>query len=306
MNASYLVRLAAAAGVVAACAVACNDLDANDCRDTLTCCSDGSQPPNGPESCPDFTGGAGGTGGAVTGTGGVGGIGGTAGGGGAPECTGDADCTSPTAAKCDGGTCVACDDSTQCTGITGTEVCATSGPNMGTCVECTAAEGCGATDTCDLTTETCSGVAPEAVDTCEACTNDAQCGTDHACVPMMFDGSPNGFFCLQANPPTCAQPYFPTAMTKQSINGTPAATYCGLNEAAVSCQGVRALIDNLMCTVDGSCLDGGVEVTTPGALCRDLGQGDRCTIGCTLAAQCPNPLTCGDSGTGMGDFCGGN
>jgi hypothetical protein len=50
-------------------------------------------------------------------------------------CLDHPDCTDPAAAKCDGGTCVPCNDSAQCAGIANAEVC-----EAGTCVECVLGE----------------------------------------------------------------------------------------------------------------------------------------------------------------------
>lgn len=245
----------------------------------------------------------------------AGGAGGSNGGmGGAPECTTDADCTSPTAAHCNPAdlTCIPCDNSTQCVGVPGASVCATeasaiSGVNAGTCVECTATEGCTDPTTCNLTANTCDGADNGTLDACEACTNDDQCEANHACVPMEFNGSDNGFFCLQDTTSNCSRPYFPSASAKSSINGNAAVTYCSVNESMVSCQAVQALQLGRFCTTDGACSEtmGGAETPTLGAVCENLGQGDRCTYPCAIVDQCPTGLTCGDGDTTPPGWCGG-
>lgn len=248
----------------------------------------------------------------------AGGAGGSNGGmGGAPECITDADCTSPTAARCntDNGTCVPCDNSTQCVGVPGASVCATeastiSGVSAGTCVECTATEGCTDPTTCNLTANTCDGEDRDTLAACQACTNDDQCGPDHACVPMEFNGSDNGFFCLRNAATSCTRPYFPSALPKASINGQTATSYCSLDESTASCQALQALLLDRFCTGDGMCSEtmGGTEVMTPGALCRNLGQGDRCTYACGAVANCPLTApfnTCGEADMTPPGWCGG-
>jgi len=237
--------------------------------------------------------------------------------GGATGCATDADCISALAAKCDPVTsaCVACDASPQCAGISGTEVCATEGAMAGSCVECTATEGCGGgSETCNLLESTCAAIAPGSLDTCEACSNDGQCPANHRCVPMDYPaGTFHGHYCLKLTP-TCLEP-LTVSGNATSLNGE-AVEYCGLDEDRATCEAVNALLDNWRCTgTDGMCSEmmGGTEVAVPGALCRDLDNGNlpnRCTYGCGAAASCPDvpPLnTCGGSGMGGNDpdWCGG-
>jgi hypothetical protein len=230
--------------------------------------------------------------------------------GGAPECMGDEDCTSPTAGHCDNGECVPCTASPQCVGVPNAPVC-----DAGTCVECLLGEedACTGGETCDLLAKTCVPVGVDSVGECEACTNDVQCAGDFRCIPLDFPtGTLHGYYCLRTFPPACNQPFAIAVSNKVSISGAAAANYCGIEEDNATCEAVRALFENWHCTgADGMCseLIGGLEIPVPGALCRDLGGGavtDRCTYHCGGAGECllsGNGSTCG--GTPGPTWCGG-
>jgi hypothetical protein len=168
---------------------------------------------------------------------------------------------------------------------------------------------CTGSNTCDLVAKECVNVAPGSVQNCVACTNDEQCAAGHRCIAMDFEGSPHGHFCLAEPAPTCAQP-FAVGLNKPSINGAPAATYCGIEEDLATCEAVRSLVNNWYCTgTEAMCsqLQGGNEVPVPGALCRQVGLlGLRCTYACGTASECPStgpPASCGGSPTPT--WCGG-
>ncbi|MEM6792129.1 MAG: hypothetical protein AAF715_31720 [Myxococcota bacterium] len=264
---------------------------------TTTSTSAGGNGAGGPTTTA-ATGGAGGTGGAP------------------PECTTDAECTDPTQAKCDAGTCVACDASPQCEGLAATPVCATSGARAGTCVACTLTEAgsCTASQTCNLLDETCADVAAMSVDTCGACSNDAQCVADHRCVPMDFPvGTAHGFYCLELPNPACTQPYS-VFLNEPSLNGEAATNYCGIDEDNATCEAVTALLEGWVCSgTDGMCSPDGVVPEEPvaGALCRQVGSiADQCTYACASAVNCligPPGNTCGDTPgpSGPPNWCGG-
>ena len=218
-------------------------------------------------------------------------------------CLGDGDCDDPAAAKCDAGSCVACDDSAQCTGVTGTEVC-----EAGTCVECTVDDASACDDTCDLLALECVDVAAGSVGNCKACSNDDQCGAGHRCIPLDFEGSAHGHYCLAEPDPTCARP-FQKAVNKASVNGVAATDYCGIEEDLATCEAVLALVQGWFCTgTDGMCseMEGGTEMAVPGAVCQpvDLG-GDACTYGCNGVQQCPLAIdSCGDGDETPPGWCG--
>ena len=236
--------------------------------------------------------------------------------GGAPACTTDADCTNPTAAKCDtsAGTCVPCDASPQCQGLTGTEVCATTGDDAGTCIQCNAQEGCADTQTCNLLDNTCADVAPQALGTCDACTNDVQCPNNHRCVPMEYPvGTAHWYYCLQVEDAgNCTEPYTSLLNNRTTVNDQSGSRFCGIDEDTATCDAVRALLDNWRCTgTDGMCSPDGLvpEAPVSAALCRPVGgTANRCTYACAGASEC-KPSGAGSScggGTGGGpNWCGG-
>jgi hypothetical protein len=221
-------------------------------------------------------------------------------------CLDHDDCTDADAAQCDAGACVPCTDSAQCTHLTGTGVC-----DEGSCVECTAAmdAACTGGTTCDLLTNQCANVAPGSVQNCEACTNDKQCSTGHRCIPMNFEGSPHGNYCLEQVMPSCDQP-FSVTINRASLNGAAAANYCGINESLATCEAVLALLGNWRCnTMDESCSPDGIqpEMPVPGAICRQVGTliGNRCTYKCGGAVQCPGVMPQDTCGGGPPMWCGG-
>ncbi|RLB47764.1 MAG: hypothetical protein DRJ42_24685 [Deltaproteobacteria bacterium] len=225
-------------------------------------------------------------------------------------CLSDPDCTDPTAAKCGAdGMCGACDDSTQCGGITGTLVCATTGTNVGQCVECAATEttACGA-NPCNPVTNACSAFGAAAVATCEACDSDANCSVaENFCVPMMFEGAARtGGYCLKATP-GCSQPLGVVLTDRISLSGVTGRAYCGVNEGLTTCDAVNALLLSTTCPggMDSECPDGGVcETLDPGG--ADFMR--RCTYPCSGTLECPaSPAavsTCANGGTTT-DYCGG-
>jgi hypothetical protein len=102
----------------------------------------------------------------------------------------------------------------------------------------------------------------------------------------------------------CEQPYAIKISNRQSLSGDPLESYCGINEALATCSAVRALDQNDQCP-------GGEDTECPqSGRCRDVGGlPDRCTYLCGGETQCdepPNPgSTCGSSGSGDDDYCGG-
>ena len=81
------------------------------------------------------------------------------------------------------------------------------------------------------------------------------------------------------------------------------ANYCGVDEDIVTCPAVRALLG------DAECPGGSDEECEIGGICRDVGPVmNRCTYLCDLPVQCPVGApadTCGSSGSGGDDYCGG-
>lgn len=234
-------------------------------------------------------------------------------------CSNDTDCTDPNAARCSDGMCTACDDRTQCDDVDGLPGSLNACNEEGVCVDCTPeseAETCSGFRACNPRTEECTDVQVGRLDVCEQCVSDSQCGDDgnvseaHRCVPMFYETMDNRFpdgetgFCLKVfSPGGCEQPYAIETSERTSLSGDPPATYCGINETLATCPAVRALDQNQGCPLgeDMECPESG--------LCRDVGGlPDRCTYLCVIPAQCPagSPAdTCGSSGGGGDDYCGG-
>jgi hypothetical protein len=230
------------------------------------------------------------------------------------DCNGSAECDDPDAAHCDAETneCESCEGDSDCNGIGGLPRCP-----AGTCVECTPANE--ATDclgtSCDPRTFACTGTDVGSRETCETCVADSECGEEgnaseqHRCVEMFYDGDQypdeDAGFCLKVfSPGGCEQPYAIRISDRDSLSGEPVQSYCGINETLATCPAVRALDQNQECP-------GGEDVECPTAgLCRDVGGlSNRCTYLCGDETQCdkaPNPgSTCGSSGSGSDDYCGG-
>jgi hypothetical protein len=227
------------------------------------------------------------------------------------DCNASTECSDPDVAHCNMETnqCEACEGDADCNGILGLPRC-----QAGTCVQCTPAmeeDDCNG-DSCNPRTFACTSTEVGSVATCEECMSDTECGEEgNRCVAMTYQGDPypdmlTGF-CLKTftvgDP--CERPYLVPLLGRDSLSGPPAANYCGINEGTVTCPAVLALLNDVGCPTgeDADCPTGG--------LCRDFAGGlaeDRCTYLCGLPAQCPaaEPAnTCGSSGSGSGDYCGG-
>lgn len=229
------------------------------------------------------------------------------------DCLQSSDCNNPSLARCntDMNECEKCQTDTDCDGIEGLSVC-----DAGECVQCTPArEGdkCG-DKSCDPATRTCTTTVVGSQDVCETCVADSECGDEGApstslrCVEMEYQGDPfpgdGTGFCLKIfSPGGCEQPYAIRITDRESLSGDPLQSYCGINELLATCPAVRALTQNETCPggEDGECPASG--------LCKDVGGlPNRCTYLCGLPAQCPaDPPanTCGSSGSGGNDYCGG-
>jgi len=232
------------------------------------------------------------------------------------ECSDDQDCGDPNAARCDQNQCVPCTEDEQCDGIDDLGD-AKNACFEGKCVDCTPdTEGdtCPSNWTCNPATRECTDVLVGALDICEECVADNQCGDAgeesdlHRCVEMFYDGgrypNENAGYCLKVfSLGGCEQPYAIEISARESLSGDPLQSYCGINEVLATCPAVRALEKS-----DPKCPDGGE--CPPSGLCRDVGGfPDLCTYRCSDETQCdkpPNPgSTCGPSGAGGAGGAGG-
>ena len=117
-------------------------------------------------------------------------------------------------------------------------------------------------------------------------------------------------FCLKTTEGGCEQPYSVTLRDRGSLSDALPDDYCGIREALATCPAVNALVDGLECQTGEA-----QECPQPSGLCEQVGDlQNRCTYRCDVAQQCllvgdpdnPNPgSTCGASGSGSDDYCGG-
>lgn len=235
------------------------------------------------------------------------------------DCLDDAQCTAPTGSRCDTGTneCAACLTGAQCNGADGLPP-TDNACDEGTCRECTPeteTDTCPADKTCNPDTYQCTGQQAGSLDVCEECVADSECGdggepsSEFRCIPMYYPNDQTRFpdeetgFCLEVfSPGGCEQPYAIRISDRASLSDDQEQSYCGINESLATCPAVRALDSNTTCGQDTDCPESG--------LCRAVGGlADRCTYLCTDETQCDKPgnpgSTCGASGSGNEDYCGG-
>jgi len=233
-------------------------------------------------------------------------------------CAGDADCTDPMKSHCDMNVCVPCTEQGHCEGIEGIGD-GESACNDGVCVDCTPEterNTCVDGVACNPATNECTDVVVGRLDVCEECVADSQCGEDdaasdaHRCVPMYYEMMDNRFpdsdtgFCLKTTAGGCVRPYSVTLFDRPSLSDLAGQTnFCGVDEEIVTCPAVRALLG------DAECPGGADDECETSGICRDVGSlQNRCTYLCGLPAQCPGDPpadTCGSSGSGGDDYCGG-
>ena len=228
------------------------------------------------------------------------------------ECNASSDCNDPAAAGCNTelNECEGCQSEADCIGIEGRPVC-----DDRTCVQCTPGTedvDCGG-KSCDPRTRECTETTLASRETCETCVSDSECKeAGNRCVAMTYQGLPfpdalTGF-CLKtfSEGDPCERPYLVPLLGRESLSGPPAANFCGIDETNVTCPAVLALLNNVECPSgeDSECPISG--------LCRDFVDGlaeDRCTYLCSDADECKKPpvagSTCGSSGLGDDDYCGG-
>ncbi len=223
------------------------------------------------------------------------------------ECTDDSHCTDPSASLCstgdEPGQCIRCTDNAHCDGISGPSgtlgLCDTSaGADMGICVECTPENesACGG-NSCNPATGLCTETPLGSVPVCGACVADSECGTDHLCVPMNFDGTAlDGGFCLKTADSGCERPFL-TAIMAESLSGVSEATYCGVDQNSTTCHAVRAMLESRECT------GGDVSICADnGGRCEMVGLADnRCTISCGVNDECPSS----GPASNCNGYCGG-
>jgi hypothetical protein len=228
-------------------------------------------------------------------------------------CVEDGDCPSEQAAACQSDRmCGFCTEDADCARFG--RVCDS---RKGACVAChpeSEESDCRTDRTCDAKTADCAGTACDpktlscttktrgTVATCQACVSDSECVASHRCIPLFFgEGDTKkalGGYCMKQATTGCARPYG-TPISRESLSGKSAESYCGLAEATVTCESRAALIENKTCSgMDDSC---GVT----GGLCKTVNFiANSCTYACRNALDCPGEIPCG--GPVDATFCGGN
>ena len=228
------------------------------------------------------------------------------------ECNTSSDCNDADAARCDTdlNECDPCQSDDDCTGITGLLRCGED-----TCVACTPSTedpDCGG-KSCDPLTFTCTETDLASRETCQTCVSDSECKeAGNRCVAMFYPlgtrfPDDNTGFCLKSIDlgGSCTNPYR-IVVTRTSLSGAEADDYCGINEDLATCPAVRALLADDPCDPANEDQD----CPQPAGLCRELpGMLNRCTYLCSDVVECKSPpapgSTCGSSGTGSDDYCGG-
>jgi hypothetical protein len=233
-------------------------------------------------------------------------------------CVDDETCSAAEASVCDldTNTCTECQTDTDCDGVDGLDPTGNACDD-GVCVECTPAseaDTCANNRSCNPATNECTDTEVGSLEVCDPCVADSECGEDGVaseafrCVPMTYEGSrfpdEDTGFCLKTTDGGCVRPYAVTLSDRTSLSGPESRSdYCGIEEALTTCDAVIALI------ADDRCPGGADEECATGGVCRDVGSlPNRCTYLCGLAAQCPEDApadTCGSSGSGGEDYCGG-
>jgi hypothetical protein len=234
-------------------------------------------------------------------------------------CTDSSQCTDLDASRCalDTNECAGCESNADCDGADGLPATGNACDD-GTCRACTPEsedETCPSDSTCNPATYECSGEQAGSLELCENCVADSECGDEgepsdaHRCVPMEYESDPfpgdGTGFCLKTTDGGCERPYAVTLSNRPSLSDEAASNdYCGINEALATCPAVAGLV------ADERCPEGTDEECRPSGICRDVGAlQNRCTYRCSDVVECkdaPVPgSTCGSSGSGGDDYCGG-
>jgi hypothetical protein len=228
-------------------------------------------------------------------------------------CVEDGDCPSDHSAACQADrSCGLCTEDADCARFG--KVCDS---RKGACVQCrpeSEETDCRTDKTCDAKTADCAGTACDpktlmcttktrgTLATCQSCVSDSECVASHRCIPLFFgEGDtkrPLGGYCMKQAASGCARPYG-TPISRESLSGKAAESYCGLAEAVATCEARAALVENKTCTgSDDSC---GVT----GGLCKTVNFiADSCTYSCRNALDCPAEIPCG--GPEGAPYCGGS
>lgn len=192
------------------------------------------------------------------------------------DCLINSHCTSTSRSRCDAttATCQSCQAHADCTHLSGKRAC-----DNGVCVGCTVATEAAACGdfACDPQTKTCTKKKRGSVGICEACAADSECQGGNTsnptarCVAMTFNGSQrSGGYCLlrkSRNACPAVEAGFPLgyfwgSVSRASLSGAAAESYCTLTEQLTTCEAVLDYRDGRTCSSDAQCGGG------KGGLCR--------------------------------------
>lgn len=217
-------------------------------------------------------------------------------------CLSEIDCAAPDKASCNADTLVCeypCQEDADCEGLAGAEAC---GPDD-VCVECTpdnetACDG----KVCEPDTNACSSdIEQGETVTCATCITDTQCVADHKCIPLDYDGSHHGDYCMKLASATCENPYRIDIERNSVLAGEDdePEEFCGINEILVTCPALAGF--------DEECPNGTDEECAEGGICRTVSSAsNRCTYYCQNATQCELGIACSGSGDPIDNnrYCG--
>ncbi len=230
------------------------------------------------------------------------------------DCLQSSDCNDASLAHCNTDTneCEECMNDTDCDGIEGLSVC-----DAGECVQCTPArEGdkCG-DKSCDPATHMCTTTVVGSQDVCETCVADSECGDEgapspsHRCVEMEYQGDPfpgdGTGFCLKTTEGGCEQPYSITLSDRTSLSGHPLRRLLRHQRAARDlprCTSTGAECKHVL--VETRRLPSQAGFASKSATYR-IGARTSCGLRPRQCPADPPANTCGASGSGGDDYCGG-
>lgn len=204
-------------------------------------------------------------------------------------CLGNADCDTADASRCGAAnTCQSCQAAADCTHIAGAKQC-----EAGACVECTPATQAADCDNkvCDPDNFTCTGIDIGSAIARELCEFDAQCLSNHACVPLNYMSVFHGNYCMPrfvvGSP--CEKPYGAGGLARTSVNGQNSSLFCMINEELTTPEAIRDY-NSQTCTTD-------IDCTSVGAVCavRNPSSGDPtqiCTYRCNGNNDCKTGSNC--------------
>lgn len=219
-------------------------------------------------------------------------------------CESNSDCGDPSKPTCDANACRACRGDADCAGKTSGSTALDACYN-GQCVDCriNVADtrqdvGCSTSNSCDPGSRTCNGKAKGSLSACQPCIADAECRSDHRCIPLNHRSRPVGNYCMRIATMGCSLSYTAGVLTRVSTSGAPEATYCGISEERTTCEAAHAFDETRTCLVARDCAG-------QGALCEHVNASAQlfCTYPCLEPRECPSTAPCG--GPDGAKYCGG-